>query len=259
MGSLSENEKSELVLNVATVLGWTELGNNTSYFYQFSLAELGTSSYSFGLQQFDVGARADVRAFLKENGFTDDDIKKLSQHEAMSADDLKKLNVKLRSISSKVNAFSYKELRTAVDKLDTLITYVEKKNPKIAKLIKQSKRVQLALVDYDNQFHIGGLDLQDPPSNSMLAYLCGEQVSLAGGKLKLGDDVTAASIQNFIDRTTYGSRSANKKAVSSRKANLAQALDKVDPVKPAARTPPASAASKAAPDGSAPVGGIRLP
>src|SRR6185437_6978464 len=63
----------------------TELGGNTRNLNRFTYAEKGSSTYTFGLLQFDVGKNgADVKGFLKENGFGDDDIKKLSQHGGLS-------------------------------------------------------------------------------------------------------------------------------------------------------------------------------
>jgi hypothetical protein len=241
MANLDEIHKKELQADIIKVSIQTEMGGNSANLYQFSFASLGDSTYSFGALQFDVGARKDARNFLRNNGFTQAEVALLSKKEKMPAKDLEKLNKKLAAISSKVDQLTIDSSAKAANKIDLLISYVEKNNKKIAKIIKEDKRVQLALADYDNQFNLGGLKSDAPEINTMLAYLCGNEVNLAGGKIKLRDTISVSDIQNFIDRTTYGSQEKNKAGVETRKKALGRALDKIAPVQttPALQLTPA--------------------
>lgn len=241
MGELTEQDLLDLQAKIGKMLSQTELGGNSTLAYQFSFAEKGDSAYSFGILQFDVGARDDVRKFLKDNGFTDDEIGKLAKSEKIAAKDLAELNKKLRAIAPQVDAFTTNSTRSAATKIDALITYVQKRNAKIGRIIKDETRVQLALLDFDNQFDIGGLSLSDPKPNTMLAYLCGKEVTLTGGKIQLGETITAEDVQIFIDRTTFASQETNKTSVKTRSKSLIKALDDLSPVTPgkaAAPKPP---------------------
>ncbi len=231
MANLNAARKQELQANVVKVCIQTELGGNSSKLYQFSFAGLGDSAYSFGALQFDVGAREDVREFLMSNGFSKAEVDLLSKKKKMPAADLVALNKKLASISAKVDQLTTDSSATAVNMIDSLISYVEKRNEKVGKIIKEDKGVQLALADYDNQFHLSGLNLNTPKINTMLSYLCGKEVALAGGKIKLGDTISVSDIQNFIDRTTYGSQEKNKRGVETRKKALGRVLDDLAPTK----------------------------
>ena len=56
----------------------TETDNQPSNLNEFSYAGGGSSTYSFGLLQFDVGSdHGGVKSFLGEHGFTEDQIRSL--------------------------------------------------------------------------------------------------------------------------------------------------------------------------------------
>jgi len=227
MGNFNADEKKDLQAKIVKVCTQTEMGGNSAKAYEFSYAGRGKSSYSFGLLQFDVGGRGEAKQFLKDNGFTDDEIGRLSKNEKI--DDLASLNKKLAGISAKVDQFTTDSAAGAAEKIDQVISYVEKRNEKIGKLIKEDKSVQLALADFDNQFNIGGLGSSTPNDKSMLAYLCGMEVNLTGGKIKLGDTISVSDIQNFIDRSTYASKPGTKPGIETRRKALEKALNDLVP------------------------------
>jgi hypothetical protein len=92
--SITTQEQAEIVAQLRTLFLYTEHSGNTSKIYSFSLAG-GKSTYSFGLIQFDVGARPDARAFLKSINFTDDEIAKLSGQKAFASGDLQSFSSRL--------------------------------------------------------------------------------------------------------------------------------------------------------------------
>jgi hypothetical protein len=69
-----------------TMLFSTENGNNATALNTFSYAGGDKSSYSFGMLQFDVRTdHGGVQDFLRENGFSQQQIQALSQHGGLSA------------------------------------------------------------------------------------------------------------------------------------------------------------------------------
>jgi peptidoglycan hydrolase-like protein with peptidoglycan-binding domain len=216
-----------------TVFLATELGSNTRDLNRFSYAQTGESTYSFGLLQFDVGKNgADVKSFLKENGFSTDDIAELSQHGGLSRKQLDTLDAKLQAIpQDKIDHFTNKQLDQVVARVDKTIDLVREKNPAAADIIAKSPSLQLAIADYDNQFHITDLDHKHPSSNGFVAYLQGNAVTLAGGTIKAGEPLTRDDIQKFINNTKYGVAEHQKDekhdAAKSRANRLDQAMYKL--------------------------------
>ncbi len=225
-----------------TVFMATELGGNAADLTRFSYAEKGSSTYSFGLLQFDVGNNAGVQTFLKDNGFSSQQISELSQQGGLSKDQLKSLDAQLQAIpQAKLDQFTDQQLGSTVTRVDNLIGAVQAKNPAVADAISKSPELQLALADYDNQFSISGIGAKKAPANGMLSYLEGDQVSLPGGKLQLGSSISRADIQNYINATDYGRN--NPTPVKNREANLEGALNKIEgqqqsPTAPHAPTAP---------------------
>lgn len=208
------------------VLLATELGSNTRDLKQFSYAEKGSSTYSFGLLQFDVGKNGDdVQQFLKGNGFNDGDIAMLSKHGGLSRTELDSLDTKLQAIpQDKVDQFTNQQLGNAVARVGKTIDIVWETNPAAADAIAKSPELQLAIADYDNQFHISDLDRKHPSTHGFVAYLEGKPVPLSGGTVKASDPLTRENVRNFIDVTKYGHDKANAHAVDSRAERLDDAL-----------------------------------
>lgn len=217
-----------------TVLYATENGNDPTTLNTFSYAG-GASTYSFGLLQFDVGSNhGNVQGFLRDNGFSDDQIAQLSQHGGLSRSELGALNAQLRTISQdKLDAYTDSQLTDSVVRVSDLIADLRTSNPAVALAIYDSAALQLSIADYDNQFGIGGIGAISPPANGIRAYLHGNQVTLPGGTLQLGSSVERADIQNFIHATRYGV--AHPHAVDGREQRLVAALSSLglDPASPA--------------------------
>ena len=207
-----------------TVLYATENGNNPATLRSFSYAGGGTSSYSFGVLQLDVGTNhGNVQGFLEQNGFSSDQVAELSQHGGLSANELATLNKQLQAIpQATMDTYINQQLTTSVDHVDSLVGSLQTANPGVAKAISDSPELQLALADYDNQFTISGVGQPAKP-NTMLSYLEGNPVHLPGGTLQLGDTISRTDIQNFINATKYGQE--NPTSVQNREQRLVGALD----------------------------------
>jgi len=206
------------------VLFATENSNNDAVLTRFSWAGNATSSYSFGILQFDVAKdHGDVKQFLASHGFTSDQIEDLSQKGGgLTAAQLEPLNRQLAAIpKADLDDFTNRNLDKAIENVDTLVGSLRQTNPAVADAIAQSEELQLAIADYDNQFHIDGIGGK-APKNSMLAYLEGHSVNMPGGTLKLGDTLTRDDLKNFIDATDYAQK--HQKAMAGREERLNGAL-----------------------------------
>lgn len=207
-----------------SVLFATEHDSNPASLRKFSYAG-GESTYSFGLLQFDVGNRPAARKFLRENGFTHGDTDDLSNSGGLRAARLVELDTKLSAIpDAKLNEFTDSQLRNSVDRIDSLIEHLGRSNPPVASAIAHSKELQLALADYDNQFHIDGIGSR-AQSNTMLAYLEGQPVRRNGETLQLTGTLARRDIQNYIDGTSYAR--AHPASVHNREQRLVGALSKM--------------------------------
>lgn len=207
-----------------SVLFATENSNNETALTRFSWAGNAASSYSFGILQFDVARNhGGVRQFLASHGFTRDQIADLSQKGGVLSDaELEPMNRQLAAISkSDIDSFTNKNLGEAIERIDTLIGGLRQTNPGVAEVIASSDELQLALADYDNQFHIDGIGGK-ASGNSMLAYLEGQSVHLPGGTLQLGDSITRDDLNAFISATKYTKE--HQKAMEGRGERLNGAL-----------------------------------
>lgn len=202
-----------------TVFLATELGGNTQDLNRFTYAEKGSSTYTFGLLQFDVGKNgAEVKEFLKEHGLSDDDIKKLSQHGGLSRMELNALDAKLEAIpQDKIDQFTDKQLDKSIAGVDGVISRVRKQSPAAADAISNDPKLQLGIADYENQFGAAG--------PQFVGFLAGKPEKLVGGLVQAGNPPTREDLQRFINVTGYGHDTANAKAVESRAERFEEAID----------------------------------
>lgn len=128
---------------------------------------------------------------------------------------MEKLNAKLGKRKEDVDRLANGQIRKLIDNLDKLISYLDGRKPDVARAIRDDPRLQLVLMDYDNQLHIGGLGSARPEPHTMLAYLCGHS----------GKSLTPDDIQNFINKTYWG---LHHPAATKRRADdLKKALDDI--------------------------------
>lgn len=209
--TLTREQLSTLFLN-------TELGGNTRHLDHFSYAKEGTSTYSFGLVQFDVGGNPQARRFLRDNGFTNGDIELLSQQGGLSTQQLAALDAKLQAIpQANIDQLTNAKLDSAIARVDEAITKVRASNPAAADAIVANPELQLAMADYDNQF--GSMGPQ------FINYLAGNAETLQGGTIQAGDPPTRADVQTFVDATKYGIQSPA--AVTSRDERFDTAMSQL--------------------------------
>lgn len=202
-----------------TVLIATELGGKTGDSYHFSYAKLGNSSYAFGQMQFDVDASRDARAFLKENGFDDNDIKDLRSHGGLSHNRLDALDAKLQAIPEAIiNQFTNDQLDKKIAEVDGAIDQVRAQNPANADAIAQDQELQLGLADYANQF--GSITPQ------LLEVMKGnaETLRATGITVQAGDPPRREDIQTFIGATKYGNDRTNARGIAGREAHFNAAM-----------------------------------
>ncbi|WDS35816.1 peptidoglycan-binding domain-containing protein [Pseudoxanthomonas sp.] len=218
----------------------TELGGNAKLLNHFSYAEKGNSSYSFGLVQFDVGNNSGAQRFLKDNGFSDNDITQLSKHGGLTRTQLDALDTKLQAIpQDKLDQFTNSKLDTAIERVDDAIERVRAKNPAAADAIVANPELQLAMADYDNQFGSMG--------NQFVGFLAGEKTKLQGGTIQAGDPPSRADVQTFIESTKYGIGSP--KAVQGRDAHFQDAMDQLGIAQSPGSKAPSRGGADAAADG----------
>lgn len=196
----------------------TELGGNTQDLKRFTYAEKGNSTYTFGLLQFDVGKNgAEVQGFLKENGFSDDDIKKLSQHGGLSRTELNAQDVKLQAIpQDKIDQFTNDQLDKSIASVSDVIDRIRKQNPAAADAINKDPKLQLGIADYENQF--------GPAGSQFVGFLAGKPEELIGGTVEAANPPAREDIQKFINATAYGHNKTNAKAVESRAERFNEAM-----------------------------------
>lgn len=209
--TLTREQLSTLFLN-------TELGGNTRHLDHFAYAKEGTSTYSFGLVQFDVGGNPQARRFLRDNGFTNGDIELLSQQGGLSGQQLAALDAKLQAIpQANIDQLTNAKLDSAIGRVDEAIAKVRATNPAAADAIVANPELQLAMADYDNQF--GSMGPQ------FINYLSGNAEKLQGGTIQAGDPPTRADVQTFVDATKYGIQSPA--AVTSRDERFDTAMSQL--------------------------------
>ncbi|RZA05773.1 MAG: peptidoglycan-binding protein, partial [Proteobacteria bacterium] len=193
----------------------TELGGDTRHLDHFSYAQKGSSTYSFGLVQFDVGRNPQAQRFLRDNGFSTGDIALLSQQGGLSSQQLAALDAKLQAIpQANIDQLTNTKLDSAIERVGDAITRVRATSPAAADAIAANPELQLAMADYDNQFGSMGPQL--------ISYLAGNEVTLQGRKIQAGDPPTRADLQTFVESTKYGIESPG--AVASRDARFDTAM-----------------------------------
>lgn len=171
---------------------------------------------------------AEVKGFLKEHGFSDDDIKKLSQHGGLSRAELNALDAKLQAVpQNKIDQFTNKQLDKSIVGVDDVIDRVRKQNPAAADAISNDPKLQLGIADYENQF--GSVGPQ------FVGFLARKSEKLTGGTVQAGDPPTREDLQKFINATAYGHDRANTKAVESRADRFDEAMGTLK-LSPATRT-----------------------
>lgn len=190
---------AQLLKNLQDVLLQTELGGQTDKVTQFSYAGTASSTYSFGVLQFDVGNNPLARAFLSSIGFTESEIEQLSRRGGLTDEELAPLNAKLAANVSALEEFTSRQLQSYATNLENVIGIVERHVPSRAQLLYSREDLQLRLLDYMNQF--GPISSDGP----MCEWLCGRPVSLPGGAVHLtaGHTLTGADISDFVMKTKY--------------------------------------------------------
>jgi hypothetical protein len=211
---------ARIISDLETVLLYTELGGNAALTAKFSYAGPGSSTYSFGLLQFDVGNNAATHPFLTSIGFSADQIRELSQHGGLSKEQVAALDVQLAKPASQaaLEQFTAHQLHTYITYLENALEVVEAEAAAVVQHIVGVRELQLRLLDYINQF--GPMSRE----GTMVRWLSGQSVTMAGGTLQLaeGHTLTGADISSFIMHTQYGVNFAN--AARSRQERLETAL-----------------------------------
>jgi peptidoglycan hydrolase-like protein with peptidoglycan-binding domain len=203
-----------------TVYIATELGGKTGDFSHFSYAKLGSSTYSFGQLQFDVGKSDSTKDFLRKNGFDSTDIHDLGQHGGLSRERLDVLDAKLQAIpQAKIDRFTNDQLDKKIADVDHAIDLVRTQNPANADAIIQDQKLQLGLADYANQFGSITPQLVEVMKGSA------ETLHATGIIVQAGNPPTREDIQTFIDATKYGHN--NARAVAGRAGRFNNAMSEL--------------------------------
>ena len=202
---------------LSTLFWGAELGGNASLANHFSHAEKGLSTYSFGMPQFDVGNDNHAQKFLKENGFSDHDIRELSKRGGLSPAELNDLDTKLQAVpQAKIDQFTKQHLDRLIGNVDAVIDLVRKQNPAAADAISKDPKLQLSIADYENQFGSVGPQL--------VGFLAGKPEKLPGGTVQSGNPPTRSDLLNFVHNTKYGQDPHNAKVVESRNERFDEAM-----------------------------------
>jgi hypothetical protein len=192
----------QLISDLQTVLLATELGGQSSKIAQFSYAATGTSAYSFGLLQFDVGASPPARMFLTSIGFTSDQVAQLERHGGLSSGEVHAFNAQLQQPEclEALERFTQQQLQSYISHLEGTLNVIEQHVAERAQLLYQSPELLLRLLDYMNQF--GPMSANGP----MVHWLCSQPVTQPGGTVHMATNhtLTGHDISNFLMRTRYG-------------------------------------------------------
>ena len=219
-----EVDAAELATQLRTVLLYTELSGRAQDQYKFSYAG-AASSYSFGLLQFDVRQRADAKEFLSRIGFTPTEILLLSGSGPITSATLNDFNNRLSVHATPVDEFANETIYSDVAKLNSLVADLDRHNPTVAQQIRADEALQLALIDYNNQFNISGIGGNNP--GAMLTSLRG----------LTSESLSFDWVQNKISQTAYGQ--SNASSVARRKNDLITALNQLGvPTAPLHTCPP---------------------
>lgn len=200
------------------VLLKTELSGKAGDSNHFAYAGLGSSSSSFGQMQFDVDANPAAQTFLKNNGFDDADITKLSKHGKLSDKDQSMLDVKLQAIPTTAMAqFTSQQMDETIGRVGDIIDKVRKQNPVAADAIVNDTKLQLGIADYANQFSPGHRNSHD---DELAGFLAGKKER----EIQAGNPPTRDDMQSFIGTTPYGRNPANARGVEGREERFKEAM-----------------------------------
>jgi hypothetical protein len=115
---------------------------------------------------------------------------------------------RLAANAANVDNFTTTTLNSKVDKLDALIQEISGVRLDVATAIRDNRSLQLAILDYDNQFNIGGVDVggrvvTDPSAPSFITFLKGQFSAQPGGSVRLDPDtgLTFFDLSNYVGRT----------------------------------------------------------
>ncbi|MBI4755090.1 MAG: hypothetical protein HY778_06635 [Betaproteobacteria bacterium] len=194
----TEAEQNLFINQLKEVYKANEAPSQDQY-YRFSNAGKGQSGYRFGQAQFDVRTNADARSFLTglknasgEREFTDSDIRKLAKQSQSSTQEIDALGAKLARHVSEVDRLFEAKLREDVGLIENIVaelrTSGDAKQAGTADYIANNRFAQLLIADFNNQFHINGVDSGGKSAKDGLTmeYLKGGRVSLTGGKVDIG-------------------------------------------------------------------------
>ncbi len=178
--------------NYKSVAFVTEDGSNFNNVISFSYAG-GSSTYSFGVYQFDVGKNdPQIIAFLTNAGFTTAEINELKQSGGLSQQTKDALSTKLANYlgnptsqasldsSNSAGAQALRALNTywanqkLYPQLQAVLDNLEGSNAVIASQIYQSPELQYRLLDYANQLGLGA-------TGDMERWLSGQAVTMYDG------------------------------------------------------------------------------
>jgi len=196
---------SLIPLLTGSIFPATELGGNIASISTFSYAG-GSSTYSFGLFQYDVGSNAAARNFLSEIGFSPAQISMLSQQgNLMTAAQVTALSAQLSTaLQIPGNQILLQQLNASwanglVGQLQSALTVIAQNNPSIADQIYESPDLQARLIDYANQFGLS-------PTGPMVLWLSGQSVGENGTRFQLtqGQQLTDGDITAFVLHTDEG-------------------------------------------------------
>ena len=208
---------STLIPNYNLVAGRTELGSTPVY--QFSYAG-GSSSYSFGLYQYNVGTNSAAAQFLLNAGFTQAQVNQLSQSGGLSAAQVQTMSTQLQTaLQNSTNAAALGTLNSnwaagLVTQLQNALNNIYQTNPSIADQIYQSQSLQLALLDYANQFNLGA-------TGALEQYLAA---------LPSTTQLSLSSITNYImTQTTQGTNPTTRTSQQNRENSLTTEVLTINP------------------------------
>jgi hypothetical protein len=130
--------------------------------YIFSDATLGKSGYSFGQAQWDVKTNPGAKSFLLGIGFSQLDIDKLSKAKPMSVADLSNLNSKLALQISAVDQFFSQHLDADIRRIENIVAELSLTSSGVSQAVAEKitgdRMLQVAIIDFSNQFNIVGID-----------------------------------------------------------------------------------------------------
>jgi len=199
-----------LIPNYAAVAFRTEHGGNAATLSGFSYAG-SNSSYSFGLFQYDVGAKGAEPAqnFLTSIGFNSTQLSQLSQHGGLDPAVQDALSAQLNlALQNPVNQAALDQLninrgQDLVSQVQNALDKIDRANPSVALQIYASQELQLRLMDYANQYNLDSTGAKA----YMTHLLSGQSVLMPSGNtlaLAPGQILTGAQLNSLVMNTQQG-------------------------------------------------------